>query len=148
MKCPDANGERLGLTLGLAWFGVRYLAPVVQIQIAIALGLALGLARFGSVWLGLCNLVVQWARKPPTVWLPSGLGGMRESPTIGSAGRITGQTVPGSTVQRQPLQQCAKISSENRALFFEMPPSFKILKCNWMWPGRAGLVHPSFLIIL
>ena len=44
MKCPDANGERLGLTLGLAWFGVRYLAPVVQIQIAIALGLALGLA--------------------------------------------------------------------------------------------------------
>ena len=70
------------------------------------------------------------------------------SVTIGSAGRITGQTVPGSTVQRQPLQQCAKISSENRALFFEMPPSFKILKCNWMWPGRAGLVHPSFLIIL
>ena len=68
--------------------------------------------------------------------------------TIGSAGRITGQTVPGSTVQRQPLQQCAKISSENRALFFEMPPSFKILKCNWMWPGRAGLVHPSFLIVL
>ena len=70
------------------------------------------------------------------------------SVTIGSAGRITGQTVPGSTVQRQPLQQCAKISSENRALFFEMPPSFKILKCNWMWPGRAGLVHPSFLIVL
>ena len=70
------------------------------------------------------------------------------SVTIGSAGRITGQTVPGSTVQRQPLQQCAKISSENRALFFEMPPSFKILKCNWMWPGRAGLVHPSFLIEL
>ena len=104
--------------------------------------------RFGSVWLGLCNLVVQWARKPPTVWLPSGLGGMRESPTIGSAGRITGQTVPGSTVQRQHLQQCAKISSENRALVFEMPPSFKILKCNWMWPGRAGLVHPSFLIVL
>ena len=92
-----------------------------------------------SVWLGLCNLVVQWARKPPTVWLPSGLGGMRESPTIGSAGRITGQAVSGSTVQRQPLQLCAKISSENRALFFEMPPSFKILKCNWMWPGRAGL---------
>ena len=70
------------------------------------------------------------------------------SVTIGSAGRITGQTVPGSTVQRQPLQQCAKISSENRALFFEMPPSFKILKCNWVWPGRAGLVHPSFLIVL
>ena len=50
MKCPDANGERLGLTLGLAWFGVRYLAPVVQIQIAIALGLALGLARFGLAY--------------------------------------------------------------------------------------------------
>ena len=47
MKCPDANGERLGLTLGLAWFGVKYFALVVQIQIAIALGLALGLARFG-----------------------------------------------------------------------------------------------------
>ena len=45
MKCPDANGERLGLTLSLAWFGVKYLAPVVQIQIAIALGLALGLAQ-------------------------------------------------------------------------------------------------------
>ena len=50
MKCPDANGERLGLTLGLAWFGVRCLAPVVQIQIAIALGLALGLARFGLAY--------------------------------------------------------------------------------------------------
>ena len=50
------------------------------------------------------------------------------SVTIGSAGRITGQTVPGSTVQRQPLQQCAKASSENRVLFFEMPPSIKILK--------------------
>ena len=100
--------------------------------------------RFGSVWLGLCNLVVQWARKPPTVWLPSGLGGMRESPTIGSAGRIIGQAVRGSTVQRQPRQQCAKSSSENRALFLEMPPSFKILECNWMWLGRAGLVHPSF----
>ena len=47
MKCPDANGEGLGLTLGLAWFGVWYLAPVVQIQMVIALGLALGLARFG-----------------------------------------------------------------------------------------------------
>ena len=68
--------------------------------------------------------------------------------TMGSAGRITGQPVPGSTVQRQPLQHCAKISSENRVLFFEMPPSIKILKCNWMWPGRAGLVHPSFLIVL
>ena len=44
MKRPDANGEGLGLTLGLAWFGVWYLAPVVQIQMAIALGLALGLA--------------------------------------------------------------------------------------------------------
>ena len=50
MKCPDANGEGLGLTLGLAWFGVWYLAPAVQIQMAIALGLALGLARFGLAY--------------------------------------------------------------------------------------------------
>ena len=55
MKCPDANGERLGLTLGLAWFGVWYLAPVVQIQMVIALGLALGLARFALVWLGVAR---------------------------------------------------------------------------------------------
>ena len=57
MKCPDANGERLGLTLGLAWFGVRYLAPVVQIQIAIALGLArFGLAYATSLSNGRANL--------------------------------------------------------------------------------------------
>ena len=47
MKCPDANGERLGLTLGWAWFGGGYLALVVQIPRAIGLGLVLGLARFG-----------------------------------------------------------------------------------------------------
>ena len=40
----------LGVYSVLVWFGVRYLAPVVQIQIAIALGLALGLARFGSAF--------------------------------------------------------------------------------------------------
>ena len=46
MKCPDANGERLGLTLGLARFVVWRLAQDVQIQMAIGLGLTLGLARF------------------------------------------------------------------------------------------------------
>ena len=50
MKRPDANGEGLGLTLGLAWLGVWYLAPAVQIQMAIALGLALGLVRFGLAY--------------------------------------------------------------------------------------------------
>ena len=53
MNCPDAEGDWLGLALGLARFGVWHLARGAQIQRAIRFGLMLGLVRFGSVWLGL-----------------------------------------------------------------------------------------------
>ena len=52
MNCPDAEGDWLGLALGLARFGVWYLARGAQMQRAIGFGLMFGLARFGSVWLG------------------------------------------------------------------------------------------------
>ena len=51
MKCPDATGERLGLTLGLAWFGsveLGFCTVAPTTAISSWLGLALGLSCFAN----------------------------------------------------------------------------------------------------
>ena len=99
------------------------------------------LLHFGGLGVPFGLILVVLAPFWVSFWVSWGLLGRPFDP---SWPKLAQDNEKSRFVQRQPRQQCAKRSSENRALFFEMPPSLKILECNWMWPGQAGLVNPSF----